>query len=152
MRGATIESARNVLQQYVLGPLLGSKERLALVTFANKASLLTESPVLCSEWEMPTEFVLGGLCNLSDAVCLCQSKASEEDRILVLTRGLTTDSYGNTKGISDLDTHVVLLNNTSSDIPVSLKSYFSGSMCIHNMLDESLSQLSNWVTHIDKKR
>lgn len=152
MRGATIESARNVLQQYVLGPLSGRNERLSLVTFANTASLLTESPVLCSELEIPTEFVIGGLCNLSDAVKLCKSKSFKEDKVLVLTKGLTTDSYGNTKGVTDLDTHVVLLNCTSTDIPVSFKSYFSGCMCVHNMSNESLSQLSNWVTNIDTKR
>ena len=45
MRGATIESARNVLKQYVLGQLIYSDMSISLITFGNIANLLTETPL-----------------------------------------------------------------------------------------------------------
>lgn len=142
MRGATIESARNVLEQYVLGQLTNSGMTISLITFGNTASLLTEIPQKIDDFQLPEEFSVGGLCNLSDAISLCESIISKSDKILLLTKGYTTDSYGNQRHVIDNDCHVVMLDSSSSRIPVTLTSYFSGRIKVYNMKEESLTELS----------
>jgi hypothetical protein len=142
MRGATIESARNVLKQYVLGQLIYSDMSISLITFGNIANLLTETPLKIGNFQLPEDFAIGGLCNLSDAVSICESRIGERDKILLLTKGFTTDSYGNQKHVLENDCHAVILDSSSNRIPVSLGSYFSGRLKVYNMKEESLTELS----------
>ena len=142
MRGATIESARNVLQQYVLSQLNKSGMRLSLITFGNTANLVTEQPSAIEDFQLPEAFTIGGMCNLSDALSLCDNMVGPDDKILLLTKGYTTDSYGNQKSVLDNDCHVVMLDSSSNRIPVTLCSYFSGKMKVYNMKEESLKELS----------
>ena len=142
MRGATIESARNVLQQYVLSQLMMSGQKISLITFGNTASLLTEQPLAIEEFQLPEEFTIGGMCNLSDALSLCNNLIAQDDKILLLTKGYTTDSYGNQNHILDNDCHVVMLDCSSNRVPVTLSSYFSGRLKVYNVKEESLKELS----------
>ena len=142
MRGATIESARNVLKQYVLGQLIYSDMSISLITFGNIANLLTETPLKIGNFQLPEDFAIGGLCNLSDAVSICESRIGERDKILLLTKGFTTDSYGSQKHVLKNDCHAVILDSSSNRIPVSLGSYFSGRLKVYNMKEESLTELS----------
>lgn len=142
MRGAIIESARNVLQQYVLSQPMMRGMKISLVTFGNTASLLTKQPSAIEEFQLPEEFTIGGMCNLSDAVTLCASLIAQDDKILVLTKGYTTDSSGNRNRILDNDCHVVILSSSSNRVPVTLSSYFSGRLKVYNMKEESLMELS----------
>ena len=142
MRGATIESARNVLKQYVLGQLIYSDMSISLITFGNIANLLTETPLKIGNFQLPEDFAIGGLCNLSDAVSICESRIGERDKILLLTKGFTTDSYGNQKHVLKNECHAVILDSSSNRIPVSLGSYFSGRLKVYNMTEESLTELS----------
>ena len=146
MRGATIESALNVLRQYVLGPLSGSGKKVSLITFGNTASLLTENPVEVEDFIIPNEFNIGGLCNLSDAISICKTKVQAKDEVLVLTKGYTTDSYGDRKSSVDNNCHIVLLDCAASKIPVYLNSYFSGHVCVYNMQDKSLDELTKHLS------
>lgn len=155
MRGATIESARNVLQQYVLSQLNNSGMNISLITFGNTACLITETPSAINDFVLPEEFSIGGLCNLSDALSLCDNMVAPDDKILLLTKGYTTDSYGNQKNTMDNDCHVVMLDSSSNRIPVTLISYFSGKLKVYNMKEESLKELSinlNCSKQVKKRR
>lgn len=150
MRGATIESARNVLQQYILGPLSGSSVKVSLVTFANTSKLVTASPVDVDDFKLPTLIEIGGLCNLSQAIRHCTSDSGDNDKILVLTKGYTTDSKSMNLTQTDLESFVLMLDTISDKAPQSLKSYFTNVLHMHNMKDESLSELSNNLVSIFK--
>lgn len=142
MRGATIESAQNVLQQYVLGQLPRGGQSISLITFGNTAKLLTPQPIAITNFQLPVRYEIGGLCNLSDALSLCVRMAASEDKLLILTKGYTTDSYGLQKcGIRN-DCHIVMLDSFSYRIPMTLSAYFSGRMKVYNMKEESLMELS----------
>ena len=150
MSGATIESARNVLQQYVLSQLIMSDLKISLITFGNTACLLTERPSTIKEFLLPEEFTIGGMCNLSDALSLCDNLITEDDKILLLTKGYTTDSYGNQNHIFDNDCHVVMLDCYSYRVPATLYSYFSGRLKIYNMKEESLQELCVNLNYVIK--
>lgn len=143
MRGAAIESARNVLQQYVLSPLMGSPVRISLITFGDTARLLTEEKPLIADFQVPIDFQVGGLCNLSDAVSLCNSALSSGDKVLILTKGYTTDSSVASKSTLGCECHLLLLETMSSRVPASLMPYFSGKVQFHNMKEASLSELTS---------